>query len=196
MWRSSAAGAAAVAAPPEALLNATRELGPAGPEVVLAVVDRGGDVQATARALLERRHWLQLVDLPRQLPAKDGGAAVTIFHFIGGACGAAGASPRRRCGRAREGRGGDGHRLEDIGFPGGGCGEVPASRERRCAGARSWRAGVALRQPLPQGCSRGAAYAVGLMGRPWLRLPTGAVGAVLVPSWASRRSRNDHSKSP
>ncbi|CAK0904059.1 unnamed protein product [Prorocentrum cordatum] len=102
MWRSSAAGAAAVAAPPEALLNATRELGPAGPEVVLAVVDRGGDVQATARALLERRHWLQLVDLPRQLPAKDGGAAVTIFHFIGGACGAAGASPRRRCGRARE----------------------------------------------------------------------------------------------
>ncbi|CAK0904056.1 unnamed protein product [Prorocentrum cordatum] len=185
MWRSSAAGAAAVAAPPEALLNATRELGPAGPEVVLAVVDRGGDVQATARALLERRHWLQLVDLPRQLPAKDGGAAVTIFHFIasaGGACGAAGASPRRRCGRAREGR--------------GGCGEVPASRERRCAGARSWRAGVALRQPLPQGCSRGAAYAVGLMGRPWLRLPTGAVGAVLVPSWASRRSRNDHSKSP
>lgn len=81
MWRSGAASAAAVAAPPEALLDATRVLVPAGAEVVLAVVDRGGDVQATARALLDRRHWLQLVSLPVALPATEGGTAVTVFHF-------------------------------------------------------------------------------------------------------------------
>jgi len=66
--------------PPGPLLEATRALSAGGTEVLLAVAERAGDIAATARALLERRRWLDLASLPYDLVTGNG-ANVTVFHF-------------------------------------------------------------------------------------------------------------------
>jgi len=80
MWHQ-AGDAERMVSLPGPLLDATRLLGYPSAEVILAVVDRAGDVQETARALLDRRHWLEIVGFPRDLLADDGSTKVTIFHF-------------------------------------------------------------------------------------------------------------------
>merc|ERR1712008_260086 len=80
MWHQ-AGDAERMVSLPGPLLDATRLLGHPNAEVILAVVDRVGDVQETARALLDRRHWLEIVGFPRDLLADDGSTKVTIFHF-------------------------------------------------------------------------------------------------------------------
>lgn len=80
MWRLAGIADSMISLPGP-LLDATRELGHAGTDVIIAVADRAGDVTETARALLERRHWLEIVDLPRDKLADDGSTVVTIFHI-------------------------------------------------------------------------------------------------------------------
>merc|ERR1711879_1093637 len=88
MWRQSNV-AEDMVSPPGPLLDATRELGCGGAEVVLVVVDRAGDVAETARALLDRRRWLHMISTPREIAVvKDdrrscdnGSDALTVFHF-------------------------------------------------------------------------------------------------------------------
>lgn len=82
MWhRGEAEGGPALASRPGPLLEATRRLSRGGGEVVLAVTDRCGDVRETARELLERRHWLELLSPPRELVPEGGKPVVTVFHF-------------------------------------------------------------------------------------------------------------------
>lgn len=85
MWLRGEGGveAAPLASMPGPLLDATRELAHGGTEVVLAVTDRCGDTRETARALLARRHLIELVSTPQVVPQaqNDRGSPVTIFHF-------------------------------------------------------------------------------------------------------------------
>lgn len=70
--------------PPEQLLEASRCLATCDDqcdtEVVVLVVDRSGDVAATAQALVQRRQEIELVALPAGA-ALEGGGAATVFHF-------------------------------------------------------------------------------------------------------------------
>eukprot|EP00933_Yihiella_yeosuensis_P052848 TRINITY_DN50980_c0_g1_i1.p1 TRINITY_DN50980_c0_g1~~TRINITY_DN50980_c0_g1_i1.p1 ORF type:complete len:309 (+),score=58.56 TRINITY_DN50980_c0_g1_i1:80-1006(+) len=82
MWRQSESTSAAMISPPEPLLESTRVLSRAGStEIVLLVTDRTGDVAATARALLQRRWALEVLELPKERVLEGGSCRTTIFHF-------------------------------------------------------------------------------------------------------------------
>jgi len=80
MWHTGR-DAEDLASPPGPLLDATRLLGAGGADVILVVAERAGDVAETARALLDRRRWLEMVSLPQDLVTADGSTAVTVFRF-------------------------------------------------------------------------------------------------------------------
>eukprot|EP00928_Gymnodinium_smaydae_P058832 TRINITY_DN4203_c1_g1_i1.p1 TRINITY_DN4203_c1_g1~~TRINITY_DN4203_c1_g1_i1.p1 ORF type:complete len:196 (-),score=29.92 TRINITY_DN4203_c1_g1_i1:65-652(-) len=87
MWHHATDAAQSMVSPPAPLLEATRVLARGGAEVIITVSERAGDVQATARALLDCRRWLELIGPPRELPIESGQTPVTrsppltVFHF-------------------------------------------------------------------------------------------------------------------
>lgn len=78
MWRFECGDD--MVSPPGPLLDATAALGGGDTEVILAVVDRASDVAETARELLDRRHFLELVSPPRRVCA-GASAVAMVFHF-------------------------------------------------------------------------------------------------------------------
>merc|ERR1712203_58236 len=88
MWHHAGV-AEALTSQPAPLLDATRVLAHGGrhdgtgAEVLLIVVDRAGDVKETARALLDRRHWLDLIGPPKDIAVEGSASSIpaTLFHF-------------------------------------------------------------------------------------------------------------------
>eukprot|EP00933_Yihiella_yeosuensis_P047641 TRINITY_DN43532_c0_g1_i1.p1 TRINITY_DN43532_c0_g1~~TRINITY_DN43532_c0_g1_i1.p1 ORF type:complete len:316 (-),score=46.33 TRINITY_DN43532_c0_g1_i1:10-894(-) len=79
IWQETAS----ISLNPNEILGATQQLAGESTDVILVVVDRAGDVKATAQALIEKRRWIELLDSPMEIGLQDDASLpnATVFHF-------------------------------------------------------------------------------------------------------------------